>query len=229
MEWRHHRIWILALIIISGIVLAWFMFKEQAAAPAPVTDVATTTSSNDLSGRSIYTNGEYGFAVQYPGTARLEETFSPQYHLPATWRANALPDSEGTPIAAIIAYTTESDHSYPRYYVAQVRIGASTDASEVRGCLNATPNQGETELSDVEINGTTWKAFEFQNAGMQQYVKGVSYRTIHEGACIALEKIATGSSYRDDPDSPDDVADDVLEARYQSLDAIVESFIFARP
>ena len=228
MQWKHHRIWIVALIIISGLVLAWFMLRPQPAVETPA-PIDTATTSPNLSGRSLYTNGEYGFVISYPDTARLEEKFAAQYHLGTYWRASALPDATGTPILAIVSYSTESDHSYPRYYTTQVRLGASTDPKEVAGCLKVTPNQGETALPDATFNGTTWKAFSFQSAGMMQYAKGVSYRTIHEGKCIALEKIATGSSYRDDPDSPDDVSDDVLNARYENLSAIVETFTFARP
>lgn len=228
MEWRHHRIWILAVIVLAGLALAWFMLKTppvaEDTAQAPV-----ATTSDTLTGKAIYTNGEYGFSIFYPEVATVENAFSPTYHLNTTWRANALPEATGTPIASILVYSTESDHSYPRYFNAQVRIGASNDPKEIAQCLKPTPNQGETQLADVVMNGTTWKVFSFENAGMMQYAKGVSYRTIHEGSCVALEKIQTGSSYRDDPDSPDDIADEVLQERYGSLDSIVSSFTFARP
>jgi hypothetical protein len=57
----------------------------------------------------------------------------------------------------------------------------------------------------------------------------VSYRTLHEGKCVALEKIATGSHYREDPKSEKDITDAILEAHYVELDQIVQSFTFARP
>lgn len=226
MAWKHHRIWILALLIISGIALAWLLATTPDKATIPSAGTVSSTTP-DLTGRSIYTNGEYGFSVAYPETARLEEAFAPDYHLAATWRASAL--ATGTPVIAIIGYSTMSDHSYPRNYTAQVRIGASNDPKEVASCLKPTSSQNETPLPDVVIGGATWKAFSFENAGMMQYVRGVSYRTLHEGNCIALEKIASGSSYRDDPASTEDIPDEALRVRYESLDAIVESFAFARP
>ncbi len=58
-----------------------------------------------------------------------------------------------------------------------VRIGASKDPKEVAACLKAGSDNGETQLPDAVIGGTTWKAFAFQSAGMMQYLKGVSYRT----------------------------------------------------
>ncbi len=51
---------------------------------------------------------------------------------------------------------------------------------------------------------------------------------MHEGSCIALEKMETGSSYQDDPDSPDDVPQATLDASYDSLSQIIDSFSFAR-
>ncbi|MEK9184366.1 MAG: hypothetical protein AAB892_01385 [Patescibacteria group bacterium] len=227
MRWHYHRIWILAVLALSGIALAW-LISTTPLPPAVVTPEPVATTTPDLSGRAIYASGEHGFSISYPETALLEETFSPTYHLASSWRANAFAGAQGTPIVAIIAYSTESDSSYPRYYNAQVRIGKSADAKEVANCLKPTTEQGEVALEDATIGGVVWKAFSFQNAGMQQYARGVSYRTLHEGSCFALEKIAAGSSYRDDPDSPEDIADEALEARYKGLDSIVETFSFAR-
>lgn len=227
MKWHHHRIWIVAVLIISGVVLAWFIARTPDVPPS--TTGSTSTTTTDLAGRAIYTNGEYGFALMYPETARVEEIFSPQYRAGSAWRVNALADATGTPVLAIIAYSTESDNSYPRHFVAQVRVGASSDPDEVAGCLAPTPNRGETALADKTINGTTWKTFSFGDAGMMQYVSGVSYRVLHEGSCIALEKIRSGSSYQDDPESPEDITDAELDSRYAGLDHIIESFTFARP
>lgn len=219
--------WIIAVLLVTGLILAWFVLKTPAVQP-PADVVGTATTTPDLTGRAIYTNGEYGFIVSYPETAQLEETFAPTYHLGDTWRVNVGPESVGDPIIAIIAYSTQSDHSYPRYYHAIVRIGASKDAKEVAACERITPDRGETALPDVTFGGATWKAFSFGSAGMQQYARGVSYRTVHEDTCFAVEKIAAGSSYQDDPDSVEDVSDTVLTERYEGLDQIVESFTFAR-
>jgi len=229
MAWRHHRIWIIVVLLITGLGLTWLIVKTPVQT-SEVTEqpvVATTTESGDLTGRSIYTNGEHGFVISYPETARLEEVFASTYHLPASWRVNAAPET-GNPIIAIVAYSTESDHSYPRYYHALVRVGVSDNAAQIAACEKVTPNQGETALADVTINGVVWKAFSFGDAAMQQYVRGVSYRTVHDSKCYALEKIAAGSNYKDDPDSTEDVADTLLLERYDGLDQIIESFVFAR-
>ncbi len=217
----------LILILAIGGGSVWYLMQTREASLVRPEQTSTTTSMLN-EGKAIYTNGPYGFMVLYPETSDVGYEFSSAYHLGSSWRANALPESTGIPIVEIVPYSVASDHSYPRYFTALVRVGASEDPKELANCLKATPNQGETALPDVTINDTTFKAFSFQNAGMMQYVSGVSYRVLHEGKCIAVEKIRTGSSYREDAPSTDDVPDSVLDSRYQALDQIIESFKFVR-
>lgn len=213
------------LVLLIAAIAALITFWPKASAPAPVTE----TPAGDLTGTAIYASGTYGFTLMYPESASTTENFSTFYHLPAEWRANGAPNATGTPVIEIVGYSTESDHSFPRYYTAMVRVGVSKEKGEVAACEKIVKDQGEEALPDRIIHGVTWKAFSFQSAGMMQYVKGVSYRTIHEGTCYVMEKIATGSSYMDDPDSPDDVPQPTLDKAYTDLDPIVESFTFSTP
>ena len=218
------------LLFALGIVLigggaAWYLVDTRNEAFGPPS--AATTTPEVREGLSIYTNGTYGFTVFYPANAAVAYDFSPNHHLGSSWRANALPAVTGNPIVSIIPYTVASEDSYPRYFNAMVRIGASDDAREVARCLVPAEEQGETELPDAVINGTTWKAFSFQSAGMMQYASGISYRTVRDDECMALEQIRTGSSYREAP-TERDIPESTLEAEYGALDAIVQSFSFAR-
>ncbi len=219
-------LFLVLLVLIGGGVAAYLVLTSKHAAPAP-TDTASTTPI--AVGDAIYTNGTFGFVIQYPESAPVDNDFTSYYHLPSYWRANALPNATGTPVVSFTVYNTKSENSFPRYFAAIIRVGVSTDKQEIAQCLKATPNQGETALPDVTLNGTVWKAFSFESAGMQQYVRGVSYRTMHEGRCIALEKIAVGSSYRDDPASDKDIPQATLDAKYAELDRIVQSFTLVRP
>lgn len=223
MNWKG---WTLFAIILAlaGAITAFILVANDTPPSAPVVEEEVP----NLEGQNLYASGEYGFTLRYPASARLEEAFSAEYHLAPTWRASAREDT-GTPVLALVAYETESDSSYPRYYRALVRLGVSDDAADVSSCESVTPDSGEEALADVVLNGTTWSAFSFADAGMQQYVKGVSYRTVHNGKCYALEKIAAGSSYRDDPESGSDIPDEELDAEYAQLDAIVSTFTFSAP
>ncbi|MBU2220632.1 hypothetical protein KKD81_01695 [Patescibacteria group bacterium] len=220
---------IVFLILILGIAagVVWYLVNTSKATFGQQEPVLVTSPALSDS-KAIYTNGIYGFTVLYPEASTVNYEFSSAYLLQPTWRANADSKDNGKAVVEIVPYSTESDHSYPRNYAVLVRIGASDQKDAVDSCLTATKDRGETALSDSTINGTTFKVFSFQNAGMMKYVEGVSYRTLHEGQCIALEKIRTGSSYKDDPESPDDIAQETLDAAYAGLDEIVSSFRFAR-
>lgn len=209
------------LIVAIGGSTVWYLTHSRSSA-------LEQSKTQEDSSQNIYANGTHGFTISYPENAEVDYDFSPDYHLASTWRANALANATGTPIVSFVPYSMQSDHSYPRYFTAMVRIGASSDPQELANCLVPTPDQGETAIADRDINGTTWKAFSFENAGMMQYASGVSYRTIHEGKCIALEKVRTGSSYREDSASAEDIADNVLDAEYSRLDAVIETFTFVR-
>lgn len=218
-------LFLFALVAIGG-GAAWYLADsrhDSLTRPEPV-----STSTPEVSeGTAIYTNGIYGFSLFYPEQAEVSYDFDVSYHLGSSWRANALPDVPGTPIVAIIPYRTASEDSYPRYFNALVRIGASQDERELERCEEVDTSAGETALADKEIAGRTWKVFSFESAGMMQYARGVSYRTVFEGRCIALEQIRTGSTYRDMA-SERDISDEVLDAEYEKLTQIVASFTFAR-
>jgi hypothetical protein len=216
------------VVVVAGIAggAAWYLIHTRSQALDNLPPTATTES---FAGEAIYTNGTYGFVIRYPETADVTDTFTADYHLPPVWRTNTSQTATGTPIVAVVGYDTRSDHSYPRYFHAMVRIGASADSGEVSSCEKITANRGETALPDTTINGTVFKTFAFQDAGMMQYVKGVSYRAVHEGKCFAIEKIQVGSSYREDPPSAEDVSDEELQKQYANLDKVVASFTFVRP
>jgi hypothetical protein len=215
-------------VIMVACVIWYGLHAHQPDASSVASSTASSTSipEKSLAGLSIYTNGTYGFSIFYPGADKTEAVFDSQYHLPPTWRANALPDTTGTPIFAIVGYSTQSSSSYPRYFETEVRIGASKDPKEIAVCERV--GNGEVAMPNKVIGGVTWKAFAMQDAGMMQYLSDVSYRVIHDKACFALEEIQTGSSYRDDPPSSSDIADSVLKQKYADLDTIVSSFSFAR-
>jgi hypothetical protein len=50
---------------------------------------------------------------------------------------------------------------------------------------------------------------------MMQYLTGTSFRTVRGNACIAIEALRAGSSYRDASSSPEDIPDEVLESYYE--------------
>ena len=178
---------LIMLLVVAGIIGGWYALSMRT--PIAVPTVATSTPPIDLSARSIYTNGEYGFSIIYPANDPIAETFTP-------WRLGGT--ATGTPILSII--DTEGT----------VRIGASTASKEVTACIKAGP--AEEVMPDMQLASTTFKVFTRDLVGTDDPMRVVSYRAVHEGACVALEvtrPVGASASLR--------------------LAEIVQSFSFARP
>ncbi|MDB5189093.1 MAG: hypothetical protein JWL82_50 [Parcubacteria group bacterium] len=217
-----------AVIVAIAFSFVFYMVHSKNTGMPPISSVASSTPV-DLSGQAIFTDGEHGFSIVYPEKYQTDPTFATSYHLPATWRVNALPNATGTPIFTIISYRIKNDSSYPRYFDAEVRIGASSDPKELARCEKPATDQNEQALPDVTLGTTKFKVFSFGDAAMMQYEKGISYRVVHDSTCIAIEQLQTGSSYRDDPATSKDVSDADLQKYYADLDTVVKSFSFSRP
>lgn len=207
--------------ILIGLVIWWGLShqvvteREDSSVPESLPDITA--------GESVFMSGEHGFFVVYPGSAIVEETLHSAYRIPALWRMGAI--ATGTPVVTLITYQTSSDHSYPRYYTAAVRIGVSSDPSEVAACERV--GNGEEALADVKLGPDTFKAFSFSDAAMMQYLRGTSFRTLRDGKCYAVEQISAGSSYREDKPSIEDIQEEVLRLEHEKLRTIVDSFRFA--
>jgi hypothetical protein len=179
---------------------------------------------------SVYKNSEYGFEITYPSNLTATTTFKNYYHLGSNWRSDAALNSDGQaagqPIVSIPVYRIDNNSgayvSYPLYYAAELRIGVSSDPNDVKACLLPT---NETLSQPEIINGINFSKFIIENAGMMQYLEGVSYRTIHNGICYAVEQLKTGSSYRDVPNAKD-IPDSVLNSYYNQIPDIIKTFKF---
>lgn len=212
------------VLIVLGFVWYGLTMKGQVVPEEPNTVAPIVPVSE---GSAIYANGEFGFLILYPENALVEEKSVTSYHLPASWRDGALGETSGTAIVSFITYTTTSESSYPRYYTTAVRIGVSQDAKEIARCESRDVSGGETALPDKTLGDKVFKVFSFQNAGMMQYAKGESYRRVEGGTCYAIERVAMGSSYKEDAPSTADIPETELARQFDLLLPIVESFRFA--
>ncbi len=230
---EHKRIkWLvlLGIVIVAGLVLL-VLPPYQGKAPSSARDLlstATTTESPTASGTpegwSTYTDTMYGFAISYPQGVAPQTTFKTFYHLSNGWRADAPADSTGTPVVAFPIFSTESSSSYPRYFDTEVRVGVSENPADVANCT-APGRYATASSTQAVINGVSFSKFPIENAGMMQYLKGESFRTVHAGRCYAIEQLATGSSYRDATSSRD-ISDATLQNYYDKGRDIVNTFIF---
>jgi hypothetical protein len=169
-------------------------------------------------------NKQYGFKISYPANlTAVSQSPHNYYFLPkSNWRVNG--GANGKIIAVIPVYYVKNAPAYPQYYGVEVRIGASSDPQAVKHCFDSDGSLGVTQEN---INGTLFYVFKLNDAGMMQYMKGNSYRIIHNGACIAIEQLAAGSNYREEA-SPHDISDATLEKYFDLAGDIVKSFKFSK-
>ncbi len=177
-------------------------------------------------GWKTYIDKDYKFKLQYPEALSIEKTFTNYHNLADTWRYGAAEDSGGIPILSIVVYGVENENTYPRYFSAELRIGASNITSDIENCLNYGQDIISNSPIETEvINGITFNKLVIQDAATMQYVEGISYRTIYNGTCFAIEQLKTGSNYRDEP-SPKDIPDSELNFYFDSILEIIKTFEF---
>lgn len=194
----------------------------------PIVNSTGNNSTQPTGGnRASYTNEDYGFRVSYPNSLKPETSFETYYHLSSSWRSGASPDSSGKAIITIPSFRIRQNDAYPRYFSAEVRIGASRDAKDVAACYNDDENSAGIPSTSETINGISFRKYILGSAGMMQYMTGESYRVVHNNTCYAIEQLQTGSTYRDATTSKD-ISDDQLDSYYNSLADIVKSFRFTK-
>lgn len=218
-------VWIVGVIILIAL-LGWATVRILNHPLTTETSVTEPSSSADTSGSTeTYSNDIYGFTISYPKELR-PGPFSTFHALRNNWRVNTQDEIRGTPVVAIqvvrIDSSTSTKKTYPLFFDAEVRIGVSENTKD---CYEQGNGYTLDTVTDVEINGATWKKFIFGDAAMMQYLSGASYRTIRNGRCYALEQIRVGSTYRDDS-MTERWSDQELDAFYAKTTPIVMSFKF---
>jgi hypothetical protein len=203
----------------------------QGDTPATGTGAAAGTGStaNSTSGKlETYTNATYNFTINYPRELNAG-SFGVFHQLNNNdWRVNATAQKRGTPVVAIPVFQVDNQaamkKNYPLFFGAEVRVGVSPDTAQ---CYATDAGYANQTVTNVTINGVTWKKFIFGDAAMQQYLSGASYRTIHNNMCYVVEQVRTGSSYKD-ATLVGGYTDADLDAIYARTTPIVMSFKFTK-
>ena len=245
----------IVLLIVLAYVLGslWYRFGRNES-PPPTSDTASSTmgvsSSNGINtsngkgplgnttvnltpGTTVknetYSNFQYGFAVRYPKSTKIEFPFQSFYHLGKDWRAGATPEYRGTGVISFVVYREDNQikfpKKYPLYYSTEVRVGVSTDTAN---CYQRDAGYTNQPVTTVTFNGITFKKFSSSQAGMMQYSQVESYRTIHNKLCYAIEQVKAGSNYTDSTFTGISTPESVLTNAYTSAGTILKSFTFTK-
>lgn len=190
--------------------------------PSPSPDVAT------------YQNDAYGFELTYPKKLVPKTTFRQYYALSDKWRSQAPEGQAGVAVVAIPVFRVDNPldgvatgKPYPLYFSAEVRVGVSTDTQAVADCLKTDPGYTDQKHETVTLNGAQFEKFEFGDAAMMQYSQGVSYRTVRNNTCFAVEQLKAGSIYRDDSMTAG-IPDSQLDAYYAQAGEMAQTFRFTK-
>lgn len=195
----------------------------------PKKPVVTKPKSVSSSFTRSYANGEYGFSMKFPASVTSQGFFTTFYELASNWRVNAALNNQGKavvsfPVHRIDQGTVATGKAYPLFFIAEVRVGVSPNVKE---CYTPDAGYASQKITNVVINGVTFKRFSFQDAGMMKQMQGESYRTIHNNMCYVLEQIRHQSTYKDST-MKEGVSEATLTSYYQTAEAIIKTFVFTR-
>jgi hypothetical protein len=178
-------------------------------------------SSNRL---ATHINDTYGFSISYPKTCVPQTKFLKYDLLSDQWMAGATDNSKGKPILCIPIIRMVNESSYPRAWNTEVRIGVTEDYTELTSFL-FTSEYSTDPPKQEKIGNVMFYVFPIQDTAMMKFVRGYSYRTIHNGVGYAVELLTIGSNYREDK-SPKDLSDQVLNEYDKQAEKVVKSFLF---
>jgi hypothetical protein len=130
----------------------------------------------------------YGFAITYPAGLEATSTFEGSYLESGGWKASAGPDEgEGTPVLALVMPGSD------QITAGALRIGQSREAAGLASCTEV-PAAFADSAGRTVIDGTAFTIFDGRDAAMSHHLATKSYRTVHDGACYAIDVIVTGTS-----------------------------------
>ncbi|HJP99247.1 MAG TPA: hypothetical protein VJ862_11840 [Rhodanobacteraceae bacterium] len=146
----------------------------------------TATAAGEAASR--FTSQRWGFSIDHPADWQVRRGFRGGYLATGAWKTYAAPGSHGTPVVALEA--PGSDH----ITAAEIRIGASRSPPELARCMKPPNAVRAGSIGDVRINGIHFTRFDAGNAAMSHYLDVRSYRSVHEGACYAVDLLVCGTN-----------------------------------
>jgi hypothetical protein len=179
--------------------------------------VAPSASADN---RQVLESAAFGFRIEYPTGWTARREFRGGYLANDAWKTDAKPDSQGTPVAALVVPGSNDITD------AELRIGVSRAAEEVRSCATPPSSVRAGSTGRERIDDADFVKFEAEDAAMSHYLVVHGYRAVHEGACYALDLLVYGVDPRvyDPPAKPPFPQDHAFAAMHE----VLRSFRFTR-
>ncbi len=198
--------------------------------PKMVMSASSTLKKANTSGFHMYSDSQNNFFIKYPPFVTAKNTFTTFHEIGNNWRVNADQANQGKPVLALSIFSLDQGgystgkQTYPLYFMSEVRIGISPNIKE---CYAPDAGYTNQKITNVTINGVSWKKFSSQDAAMMKYVQVESYRTIHNNTCFAVEQIKNGSNYRDEKMTTGKT-DNELANYFATGNTIIQTFTFTK-
>jgi len=138
--------------------------------------------------RQVLESKRFGFRIEYPKGWKARRDFRGSYLANGSWKTYAPPDSQGTPVAALIVPGSNPITN------AEVRIGVSRARDEVESCSKPPSSLRAGSTDRERIDSADFVKFEAGDAAMSHYLEVRSYRAVHEGACYAIDLLVYGTN-----------------------------------
>lgn len=180
--------------------------------PAPKTSAAPTAVPVAEASHA-YRDPAQGFSLDIPPGMQLRHDFQRSYLDAGAWKAFAEPDSQGTPMAALVLDGSN------KITAAELRIGVSADHQAVAHCTEVPASGVPAGRDTVKLSGTDFVHFHAADAAMSHYLQVESYRAVHAGRCYALDLWISGTrpEVYDPPATPPFSRKDALRSLHDAL------------
>jgi hypothetical protein len=188
----------------------------QAPHPSASKPATDTPGAGKASRGNTFASAAWGFRIDVPAGWTVRRDFGSRYLANDAWKSFAAPDSHGQPVLALSLPGSNNITD------AEIRIGASRDARELRGCTTPPAAVRPGSLETRHVHGVPFAYFEAADAAMSHHLLVHAYRTVLGGTCYAIDLLVFGvnPAVYDPPATPpfsDAHAFDRMHAVLQSL------------
>lgn len=184
----------LPLLFLAGCQSAQAPAGKAAAPTATAAPVAAAAAAANAA--PAFIDRALGVSLAAVAGMQVHRDFARSYLDNGAWKAYAAPDSQGSPLVALVM--DGSNH----IITAELRIGTSSDGAALRDC-SAVPDSASPEsTSTVLLDGVAFRHFRAADAAMSHYMQVEGYRAVHQGRCIAIDLLLTGTNPDAYPEPP---------------------------
>jgi hypothetical protein len=186
-------------------------------APPPPSSAPAGASSAPRPSRALVDEA-WGLRIDTPPGWTLRHDFQSSYLADGAWKTFAAPDSRGQPVLSLVMPGSNQVTD------AEIRIGASRDPAEVQHCTEPPSAVVTGSVATQRIGDIAFTTFEARDAAMSHHLDVRAWRTVHDGACYAIDLLVFGVNPQVyDPPATPPFSDAYA---FEAMRAVLGSFAF---